>query len=305
MNIFSFNSLVVSEKKAQKFFLDFCWKNHQRFCPRCKFRKLYHLVDGRRRCKRCAYSFHDFSQRFLNRGALSSQQWLWFLKLFALEVPLMVMATELDVSYATVLKAADTVRRAILAQALDAESLYATGIWPGPGNPLPNKEIIDAPVFGIIEVENMAICDLMPDLAAEHMLHFKLNFYLKTASIGQVVYTAPYQHYQSLISCGPGLWPARHIRHKDKRLPIEGSPFWIFAKQRFQRLRGVPASHFVFYLKEYELRYNSRDQDLVSILAQALCNFIPRFAPQKRPSVDLPESTDGQPEKEGTDQVFL
>ncbi len=282
-DILSLNTLTISENSARRFFLESCWKNHQRFCPQCKNQKLYRLADDRRRCGRCGYTFHDFSRRFLNRCALSARQWLWFLKLFALEVQPITIATEMAVSYATVLKAADTVRRAILAQALDAPKLYETGIWPGPGNPKPSAEMTNAPVFGVIEISGMAICDLLPDLGAESVLHFKLNFWLKTASVGQIVYTAPYKQYQALVSCGPGLWPARYIKHEDKRLPLEGSPFWIFAKQRLRQLRGVPASHFPLYLKECELRFNSRDKDLIPILVHMLCAFVPRpFADEKR-----------------------
>lgn len=286
MNIFSFTDIASSKKRADKFFLDFCWKNHQRFCPRCKFREFYRLQDGRRRCKRCAYNFHDFSRRFLNGCAFDGQQWLWFLKLFALEIPPATMAQELAVSYSTVLKAADIVRRAIIAQALDAQDIYGAGLWPGPGNPKPQNKIIDAPVFGIIEVGKMVLCDVLPNMHAEHLLHFKLNFYLKTASIGRIVYTAPYRHYQSLVSCGPSLWPKGPLQHRDKGLPVEGSDFWIFAKDRFQQLRGVPPSHFSLYLKEYELRYNSRQQDLILILARALAAFIPRVATNKKPLQD-------------------
>lgn len=191
INITDLNKLTLSENSARSFLLEFCWKNHQRFCPLCKSRKLYRLANKRRRCSRCGYTFHDFSRRFLNRGAFSAREWLWFLKLFTLELPPAVMAEEMSVSYATILKAVDTVRRAILAQSLDAAHFYAAGIWPGPGNPAPKTEIINAPVFGIIEVGEMALCDLLPDIKAEHLLHFKLNFYLKTACIGQVVYTAP------------------------------------------------------------------------------------------------------------------
>lgn len=277
INIISFNSITSTEKKAKRFLLDFCWKNHQRFCPHCKNRKLYRLADGRRRCGRCGYTFHDFSRRFLNRCAFTSRQWLWFLKLFTLDIAPAAIASEMDVNYATILKAQDTVRRAIVAQALDAQGLYAAGVWPGPGNPLPAHGVVDAPVFGIIELGGVAICDLMPSLSAENLLHFKLSFCLKTASIGQVVYTAPYKQYQTLVSCGPGLWPARYIKHADKRLPVEGSPFWSFAKHRLRQLRGIPASHFPLYLKESELRYNSREQDLIPILAQMLCMFVPRL----------------------------
>jgi transposase len=278
INIIAFNSITSSEKTARRFFLDFCWKNHQRFCPQCKNRKLYRLADGRRRCGRCGYTFHDFSRRFLNRCAFTSQQWLWLLKLFALDVPPAAISEEMGISYATALKAADTVRRAIVAQALDAGSIYEAGVWPGPGNPQPGEQVVDAPVFGIVEVGGVAICDLLPGLTAENLLHFKMNFFLKTASIGQVVYTAPYKQYLSLVSCGPGLWPARYIRHEDRRLPVESSPFWSFAKQRLRQLRGVPASHFPLYLQECEFRYNSRNEDLIPALSQALCSFVPQLA---------------------------
>jgi transposase len=218
------------------------------------------------------------------------------LKLFALDIAPASIAAEMEVSYATILKAADTVRRAIVAQALDAGRLYDAGIWPGPGNSLPTPLIINAPVFGIIELGGVAICDLLPDLHAENLLHFKLSFCLKTASIGQVVYTAPYKRYQTLVSCGPGLWPARYIKHADKRLPVEASPFWSFAKHRLRQMRGVPASHFPLYLKECELRYNSREQDLIPILAQMLCMFVPRLSQPDEKKVaanELAQSVDG------------
>ncbi|NCD25117.1 MAG: transposase [Deltaproteobacteria bacterium] len=289
IDILSLNNLTLSESSAQRFLLEFCWKNHQRFCPVCKNRNLYRLTDGRRRCGRCGYTFHDFSRRFLNRCALDARQWLWLLKLFALDVPPGSIASEMNLGYATILKALDTVRRAILAQALDAPKLYSAGVWPGPGNPKPATEMSDSPIFGIIELGGMAICDLLPDLDPASVLHFKLNFCLKTACIGHVVYTAPYKHYQALVACGPGLWPARYIKHADKRLPVDGSPFWNLAKQRLRLLRGVPASHFPLYLKECELRYNSRDQDLVPILAQLLCSFVPRpVEDEKKPPRSRP-----------------
>lgn len=278
IDINKLNKLTLSENSARNFLLEFCWKNHQRHCPLCKSRKLYRLANKRRRCSRCGYTFHDFSRRFLNRGAFNAQEWLWFLKLFTLELAPTLIAEEMSVSYATILKAVDTVRRAILAQSLDAAQFYAAGIWPGPGNPAPTTEIINAPVFGIIEMGEMTLCDLLPEIKAEHLLHFKLNFCLKTASIGQVVYTAPYKHYQALISCGPGLWPAQHITHADKRLPVESSPFWAFTKKRLRHLRGIPASHFPLYIKECELRYNSRNTDLLLLLAQALCAFVPQVS---------------------------
>lgn len=87
----------------------------------------------------------------------------------------------------------------------------------------------------------------------------------------------PYKQYLSLVSCGPGLWPARYIRHEDRRLPVESSPFWSFAKQHLRQLRGVPASHFPLYLKRCEFRCNSRNENLIPALSQALCSFVPQL----------------------------
>jgi len=275
MDVIDFNDLVSSKRTARRFFLDFCWKNHQRFCPRCRERKLYRVSGGRRRCSRCGYTFHDFSRRFLNACAFDCRQWLWFLKLFELEVPPRDMAAQLRVSYPTVLKGQDMVRRAILAQALDAALLHRAGVWVGPGGRRPESAMRDSPVFGIIEVGGLVICDTLPELTPEELLLFKCNFRLKTASFGRVVYTAPYRNYLGLTCCGPSLWPTNLIRHEDKRLPLDSSDFWARVKQRLGRLRGLPPGQFPLYLKEMELRYNCRNRDLLGVLARALCAFVP------------------------------
>jgi len=275
VDITGFTNLIFSESTARRYLLGFCWKNHQRFCPRCRERKLYHVSDGRRRCARCGYTFHDFSRRFLNACAFSPRQWLWFLKLFELMVPARDIAQQMGVTYATVLKAQDTVRRAVVAQALDARALYAAGVRPGPGRQGAAARDADSPVFGIIDINGYAICDVLSGLTAEDLLRFKLNFHLATSSVGNVVYTAPYRTYQTLVACGPSLWPSRLVRHEDKRIPAEAGGFWAFARRHLARLRGVDPAHFPLHLKELELRYNHREQNLVEMLAKALCGLVP------------------------------
>ncbi len=253
----------------------FCWKNHQRYCPRCKERKLYTLSPDKRRCTRCNYTFHDFSQRFINGCGFDFQQWLWFLKLFELEIPNQELALQLKVSYATILKAKDVLRRAILAQAMDADSYYTLGMWPGPGRPRPQRNLTHPPVFGVMEINGYIICDVLPEFTPETLLHFKMNFHLRTASIGHVVYTAPFQQYKLLLCCGRQLTPAGYINHDATRLPADSLDFWVYAKQRLKRLRGVAPDKFPLHLKEWELRYNQRQEDLISVLAGSLCGFVP------------------------------
>jgi len=283
MDVIHFNNLVSSERNAQRYLLGFCWKNHQRFCPRCRERKLYKAAGSRRRCSRCRYTFHDFSQRFIKGSAFSCQQWLWFLKLYELDVSSREMARQLQVSYITVLKARDMTRRAILAQALDSGSYYSLGIWPGPGRPRTTPSFHSAPVFGIMDLKGYVICDLLPDLSGENILHFKLNFCLKTAHQGQVVYTSPYQQYTTLVSCGPDLWPNSHISHADTRIPAESCGFWRFVRARLRSKRGVTPATFPLYLKEWELRYNHREESLVPLLAGMLCSFVPQAPSHEGP----------------------
>jgi transposase len=261
----TFNDLVSSERAARRYFLEFCWKNHQRFCPRCRERRIYRLTGGRRRCSRCGYTFHDFSRRFLNACAFDCRNWLWFLKLFELGVPPRDMAAQMRVTYPTVLKAQEVVRRAIVAQSLDAALLTRAG----------EAGMRDSPVFGIIMVNGMALCDVLPEMSPGDLLLFKCNFRLQTAAVGHVVYTAPFRKYLALTCCGPSLWPTHLIRHEDKRLPLDATEFWALAKRGLGRLRGLAPAHYPLYLKEWEIRHNSRDKDLLEVLARALCGFVP------------------------------
>lgn len=131
MDISTYEQLIKSESTARKYLLGYCWKNHQprrwrghqRFCPHCRGRKLYKLGDGRRRCARCRYTFHDFTRRWINTGGLTPGQWLRIIKLFELELSTRKIATQLGLAYNTAYKAVHTIRRAILAHSQDFQSL--------------------------------------------------------------------------------------------------------------------------------------------------------------------------------------
>jgi len=94
MDLSTYYNLISSESNARKYLLGKCFKNHQRFCPRCNNRKLYKLKGGRYRCSRCSYTFHDFSGRWINQGRLTCVQWLFLIKLFELEVSVRKMSLQ-------------------------------------------------------------------------------------------------------------------------------------------------------------------------------------------------------------------
>ncbi len=270
MDITTFDKTVKTENSAKKYLLGFCWKNHQRYCPRCRQRKVYLLAGGRRRCSRCGYTFHDFSRRFINVGNLSCQQWLWLIKLFELDVPSQAIARQLGLAYNTAAKAMMQLRRAILAQALDGTQLVEAGLMT------PRPENAEPLVFGIFERGGWVFSDLAPDLTPGSIDFFKERFFLKTAQHANIVYTDKYRHYDTLLYCEHP--DATHPgRHKDRNLYVDGrrGGFWIFIKDRLRRARGLSPTWFPFYLKEFEFRYNHRNQPLFTLLVERICHFVP------------------------------
>jgi len=284
MNFQDYEKIIKNENSAKKYLLQFCWKNHQRFCPKCRSRKLYSLQGGRRRCARCAYTFHDFSQRFLNNGNLSCQQWLRLIKLFELEVPTGRMADQLGVTYNTAYKAVTTLRMAILAHSLDARLIIRSieGLdFSKSGKfhlDMSSKAGGRMPVFGIVERGPHVFADLIPELDGDSIIHFKMNFHLKTASLGKIIYTDRFKQYAALLVGGSNLSAAYNIRHADKGLFIDSSKgFWSFSKDWFRRLKGISPRNFPLYIKELEFRYNHKSEDIFPILAEYLCAMVPDF----------------------------
>ncbi|HEU6436073.1 MAG TPA: hypothetical protein VE028_01310 [Nitratidesulfovibrio sp.] len=86
---------------------------------------------------------------------------------------------------------------------------------------------------------------------------------------------APYRQYRALVCCGESLWPSRLVRHDDRRLAAEAVGFWGFARQRLTQLRCVTSAQFPLHLKELELRYSRRENELFEPLVQAVSGFVP------------------------------
>jgi transposase len=220
MELNVYQTLISSEGNARKYLLGKCFKNHQRFCPRCRQRKLYRLADGRYRCSRCDHSFRDFSGRWINSGRLTAIQWLWIIKLFELEVSVRKMALQLGLSYRSVYGAVNAIRMAILSHAEGAQSLlggeieldeaYFGGRRKGKrGRGAAGK----VPVFGILERDGQVHVSVLPDVSAATLL--KLT--VKKVRRGSVVYTDRCGSYDSLMFCG-----YRHLKIDHQKLFSSG-----------------------------------------------------------------------------------
>lgn len=284
MKFTAYEKHMESESKAFHFLLEFCWKNHQRFCPRCRHRKNYKLRDKRRRCAKCAYTFHDFSGRWINNCDLSCRQWLRIIKLFELDLTILAMSRELDLTYNTVYKAITTLRCAIAASALDAQNFFGAnqGIpirISGRMLSINRSNTINTPVFGIIEHAGVAFVDLVSGIHPETAFHFHHHFGLRLGRWGKVYFSDPFQRYGALIFCSP-IPPPRFV---DLTMTLSETPtvgkrsFLGFALERIRRYNGLSPEKFPLYVKELEFRFNNHHKDIFSLTAEMLCQFVPNF----------------------------
>lgn len=282
MDLITYEDLIKSESAARSYLLKFCWKNHQRFCPRCRMRKNYRLNSGRRRCARCGYTFHDFSRRWINNCQISCRQWLRLVKLFELEVPTRQITSQLKLSYNTTYKALNTLRLAITAHGLDARQILGNedGLGLAPGGRSYQSRIGSGPgtvpVFGIMEKSGLAFVDMIPGFYSETIRHFKISFQLRTTRLANVIYTDKYQRYLTLIFCGRTASDLKLFKGHEESVTIDGTKgFWSFVKPRLMKYNGIRPDRFPLYLKELQFRYNHREEDIFPLLIEYLCDFVP------------------------------
>ena len=279
MDVNAFEVIVRSENRCRLYLRKFCWKRGHVFCSACRSYKIFRIKGKKYRCKRCGYTFHDFSNRWLNRLNISPKTWLWILKLFELEVSARKIAQQVGISYPTALKAVNVIRTSIVANTPEADELlkgeiemdetYFGGRRKGKrGRGSLNK----VPVFGILERKGIVKVSVVRDVTAGSLL----DMTVKMVRRGSIVYTDKFRSYDALMFCG-----YRHLRiDHGKRFSrgkvyingLEG--FWSYAKERLAKFHGVSKEKFPLYLKEMEFRYNNRRENLFNMLAQNICSLV-------------------------------
>ena len=280
MDLKSFETLIRTENTARRFFTNLCWKNYRRFCSRCHSYEIYRIAGKRFRCKRCKYTCHDFTVRWMNHLRMSCRYWLWIIKFFELELSARKICQQVDLSYPTVLKAIHVIRMAIVASNTDRGSLltgeieldeaYFGGRRKGnSGRGAAGK----VPVFGILERDGIVRVEVVKDVSAETLL----NMTIKTVRRGSIVYTDKFRSYDALMYCGyRHLKIDHHKKFSTGKVYINGlEGFWSYAKERLIKHHGVSKEKFPLYLKEMEFRYNNRNDSTFHSVAQFLVNFVP------------------------------
>jgi transposase len=279
MDLKSFETLIRTENAARRYFVNLCWKNYRRFCIRCHGYQIYRIVGKRFRCKRCGYTFHDFTGRWINYLRISYRQWLWIIKLFEIELSARKIAEQIDLSYPTVLKALTVIRMAItanrsdqhlLAGEIELDESYFGGRRKGKrGRGAYNK----VSVFGILERDGIVKVEAVNDVTAKTLL----DLTIKTVRRGSIVYTDKFRSYDALMCCGYRHLKVDHNkRFSSGKVYINGlEGFWSYAKERLIKHHGVSREKFPLYLKEMEFRYNNRNTEIFHVIAKYLVNLVP------------------------------
>ena len=282
MDIRGFEKLVRTEQTARRYFKKLVWKNYHHFCTNCHSKNVYVLVGRRYRCKRCHYTFHDFSGRWLNLVKISCRNWLWIIKLFELELSTRKISRQLGISYPTVLKATHILRKAILFHyrrdddlfkgIVEMDESYFGGKRKGNrGRGAAGK----VPVFGILERDGIVKVEAVKDVTSETLL----NLTVKTVRRGSIVYTDKFRSYDALMCCG---YKHLQVDHKKRfssgKVYINGlEGFWAFAKERIIKFHGVSKEKFPFYLKEMEFRYNHRHDSIFPLLSNYVTKLVQKL----------------------------
>ena len=130
------------------------------------------------------------------------------------------------------------------------------------------------PVFGILERNGTVRVTAVPDVKAETLI----SLTVKTVRRGSIIYTDKFRSYDSLMFCGYRHLKIDHnMRFATGKVYINGlEGFWSWAKERLIKHHGVSKENFPLYLKELEFRYNHRHKDVFEIVADYLCDLVPK-----------------------------
>lgn len=260
MQVFDFENLVKTEKAARHYILGCCEKTGRMRCQSCGSDKAYVIENGdRRRCAHCDHSFHPLQGRWIHRVKISSQKWLWIVKLFELNSSAKMICEETGISYPTILKSVDVLRMAIAGSPMPCED---TGYTCGRG--------AGVPILGLSKGGHEAVQVLETAPAELIKCTMKLWNGLLVCADKSLPYNSLMFENEELSLVDRG----QHFPHcKVYGRNIE--KFWQYAKERFVKYHGISDKKIVLLVREMEFRYLHRDEQLFDLLVEKLCHYAP------------------------------
>ncbi|MGA9822890.1 MAG: transposase [Desulfobaccales bacterium] len=264
----------IDEERARRFFLKYRWRQGLKNCPRCAGEEVQKIRRNRLLCSDCRYEFSDFTGTCLGLLRVGLRQWLRLIMTFERDFSARQAAQKLGLSYPTVLKGFNIIRKAILSQDQDFQPIQggmkaqAPALGGRPGDQEGVDPLNPEWIFGIRERSGQVRVGPVFNLNADVLSGLRIRSLGRT----NIVYTNGYQDYDSLMFCAPGpLDGNQSLPILLKRTIIhEQQGFRGYAKKRLTRFRGISPENFFLFLKELEFRYNRKNGESFTTLATYL-----------------------------------
>ena len=275
MEMIELSKIVSDEKKVIQYLQQKAILKKFDSCPYCGSIHIGSVRRNKLKCYSCRKEWSIRKDSILENLKIPPNKFLLAIKLFELEISALQASKQLKVSYKTMLKLYDFIRRAIYCEVegkgeclegeVEMDESYFGSKRKGKRGRGAEGKI---PVFGILERDGRVKVEVVKDVTSESLLKLAIN----KVKRGSIIYTDRYRSYDGLVSIG-----FRHERiDHSKRFAngkvyingIEG--FWSYAKERLMRYHGVSREKFVLYLKELEYRYNIRGSEIFSKLIGVL-----------------------------------
>lgn len=256
--------VIHSEQAAEEYLREKGVIKSYTECIYCGSQNIGKVRRNFNRCYKCKKEWSSRKGSILEKSKLSYIEFLLLLKLFILEVSANQASKELGISYRTVYKMYQMIRKQIykyvtqeeekLSGEIEMDEAYFGGQRKGKRGRGAREKI---PVFGILERNGKVSVEVVEDVSAESLLRETI----KKVKRGSLIYTDKFKSYDGMVMYG-----FKHERiDKSKRFAngrvyingIEG--FWSYAKQRLIKYHGVGREYFIYYIKELEFRYNERE----------------------------------------------
>lgn len=238
-----------------------------KICPRCSFKKVYVIRQGKYRCAGCKYEWQPYRLPLhLNR-----KEWVTILRWFLHGLSTKAICYETGLHRQRVLRALTIVRTVmskdvpeVFSGTVEVDETYIGGQWKNKRKK--DKKIqskrgrgtLKTPVFGILCRGGKVWAEVVPDIEARTLIPL-IN---KRVKRGSTICSDTWKSYAGiaargyvhrLVEHGKGEYSDKQGNHING---LEG--FWGYLKRKLAAKGGIRKERLTLYLAEYVWRYNHR-----------------------------------------------
>nr|WP_298657140.1 IS1595 family transposase [uncultured Flavobacterium sp.] len=123
------------------------------------------------------------------------------------------------------------------------------------------------PVFGILKRQGKVYTQIVPDVSKKTLQ----TIIKQRVKQGSVLYSDSWKSYDGLVINGYHHYRINHTTHfvLNKKNHINGiESFWSYMKNKLAKFYGIRSQDFYLYLKEYECRFNHRNENIYIFFLQ-------------------------------------